>query len=149
MGNQDTGAGFVPGLSGECRLAGMVNFSVKEKTEMNELNDLGRHIEDLALLGKTIAEVGASVIRVVEKLRACLPADCLAAAPPAESDDWARVPSYKIEDVRAALQSLVDAGLRKEAKDLVKKFANSGTLKDVPPERYADLMEEVAKLHDW
>ena len=114
---------------------------------MNELNDLDRQLDDLAILGKTIAEVGASVLRVVEKLRACFPADCLAAAPPEKSDDWARVPSWKVEDVRAALQSLVDAGLRKEAKDLVKKFANSGTLKDVAPERYADLMEEVARLH--
>ena len=114
---------------------------------MNVLNDLDRQLDDLVILGKTIAEVGASVLRVVEKLRASLPADCLAAAPPAESDDWARVPSWKLEDVRAALQKLVDTGLRKEAKDLVKKFSDSGTLKDVAPERYADLMEEVARLH--
>ena len=114
---------------------------------MNEMSDLVRQIDDLAVIGRTISEVGASVIRDVDRMRACLPAVCLAAAPPEKSDDWARVPSYKLEDVRAALQMLIDAGLRKEAKDLVKKFSNSGTLKDVAPERYADLMEEVAGLH--
>ena len=51
------------------------------------------------------------------------------------------------EEVRAMLADLSQSGHRDEAKALVKKYADGGSLTDIDPARYPDLVQEVQNCH--
>jgi hypothetical protein len=66
---------------------------------------------------------------------------------PAKED----IPSYSKEDVRAMLSKKAnedDGRYKAEVKELVKKYANGGTLKDVHPECYPALVDALEKLNN-
>ena len=55
--------------------------------------------------------------------------------------------TYTKEEIRAMLADLAQAGFREEARSLVRKYADGGSLTDIDPASYADLAEEVRKHH--
>lgn len=55
--------------------------------------------------------------------------------------------TYTKEEVRAMLADLSQSGHRDEAKALVKKYADGGSLTDIDPARYPDLVQEVRDCH--
>lgn len=65
------------------------------------------------------------------------------AAPKPESE---KKPALKKEDVRLLLSKKAseDEGRYKvQVKNLVRKYANGGSLTDIPPEKYGDLLQEL------
>ena len=52
---------------------------------------------------------------------------------------------YTLEEVRAALGKLIDAGKKAEVAALIKKFG-ARNITSLPAEKYPDLMAEAAKL---
>ena len=59
--------------------------------------------------------------------------------PPAEEP----APAYTKEEIRGMLSALAGNGYREEAKALVAKYANGGSLSEIDPARYPELAEEV------
>ena len=54
--------------------------------------------------------------------------------------------TYTKEEVRSVLAGLAQNGYREESKALVRRYADGGSLTDVPPERYADLIREAEEI---
>ena len=70
------------------------------------------------------------------------------AAPKPESE---KKPTLKKEDVRLLLSKKAseDEGQYKvQVKNLVRKYANGGSLTDIPPERYEELLRELEVIGD-
>ena len=70
-----------------------------------------------------------------------------AAADPAPEPRPEEPPAYKKEDIRAMLAALAVDGHRDEAKALVAKYADGGSLSGIDPARYPEIAEEVRTIH--
>ena len=55
--------------------------------------------------------------------------------------------AYTKEEVRAILADLSQNGFRNEAKALVRKYSDGGSLTDIDPAKYPDLVAEAEALH--
>ena len=55
--------------------------------------------------------------------------------------------TYTKEEVRAILADLSQNGFRSEAKTLVRKYSDGGSLTDIDPAKYPDLVAEAEALH--
>ena len=116
---------------------------------MSKTGELASVVEDLSVIGKTLAAVGEDLIRTAVRVKACFPEDCLAAVPPEGPPvpEGGTKKKVLIEEIRSRLMALAEAGFRSEAKSLVRKYSGGGSLTDVDPALYPALMEEVEKIH--
>ena len=55
--------------------------------------------------------------------------------------------TYTKEEVRALLADLSQNGFRNEAKELVRKYSNGGSLTDIDPAKYPELVAEAEGYH--
>ena len=124
---------------------------------MSKTNDLVTALDDLCTVGKQLVTAGEDLIRIAAYIKlsfsdneesALLPSSAFAqdsVAEPAQPD----VPSetFTKEDVRALLADLSHSGFRAEAKELVRKYSGGGSLTNVDPSRYPELVKEAREYH--
>ena len=66
---------------------------------------------------------------------------------PATEPEPAPPKAYTKEEVRAILADLSQNGFRNEAKALVRKYSDGGSLTDIDPANYPDLVAEAEGYH--
>ena len=139
---------------------------------MSKMSELATTLDDLTEVGRQLVACGESLIKAAANVTACFSGDEaeepdpvkatgrrratktqdadpeLAVEPVAEPAPEAPTPkTYSKEEVRAMLADLSQSGHRNEAKALVRKYADGGSLTDINPARYPELVEEVQKYH--
>lgn len=139
---------------------------------MSKMSELAMTLDDLSEVGQRLVACGEDLIKAAARVKGCFSADEEetpksaktpgrrkaakapepepepAAEPEAEPVLEAPVPkTYTKEEVRAMLADLSQSGHRDEAKALVKKYADGGSLTDIDPARYPELVEEARKYH--
>ena len=103
--------------------------------------------------GKTHGGIAAEAeSRVYQDIGDCFTEDTPAAAeePAPVAEPVAETPApkaYTKEEVRAILADLSQNGFRNEAKALVRKYSDGGSLTDIDPAKYPDLVAEAEALH--
>ena len=133
---------------------------------MSKMSELALTLDDLMEVGQRLVACGEDLIKAAARVKDCFSADGEEASKPAkapgrrkaakapESDlEPAAEPvpeepapkTYTKEEVRAMLADLSQGGHRDEAKALVKKYADGGSLTDIDPARYPELVEEARK----
>lgn len=111
-------------------------------------NELRRAIQELAAVIETSAretQMNASTT-VTQRLEPAATEKLASSStePPAQ-EHTAEAPSVSMEDVRAKLASLVQAGKQTQVKELLASFG-AEKLSQVPPERYGELMAKAGEL---
>ena len=138
---------------------------------MSKMSELALTLDDLTEVGQRLMACGEDLIKAAARVKECFSADesetfkpaketgrrrktAKAPDPEATSEPEAEpVPeepapkTYTKEEVRAMLADLSQSGFRDEAKALVKKYADGGSLTDIDPARYPELVEEAQKYH--
>ena len=102
---------------------------------MSKMSELSQVLDDLISCGE-------KMIQTANAIKECFSED---SAPEPET------PSYSKEDVRALLAAKAnEAGgqFKSQVKAIVKKYADGGSLTDVPAESYPALVKEVEGLKD-
>ena len=119
---------------------------------MSKMNDLSLTLNVMTDLGKNMVACGENLLKIVGQLRVHFSGDDPEATPAAMTEEpkalLKPVKAYTKEDVRVLLATKAVNGFREETKELVRKYSNGGSLKDVDPARYADLVAEAEMLHD-
>ncbi|MCR5488363.1 MAG: hypothetical protein K6F35_12700 [Lachnospiraceae bacterium] len=109
---------------------------------------------DLLILLDELAECGRKLAGTAEAVRKYFSSEDAPKAGKAQSPEKAGAeapaedgsPSYSKEQVRKLLsaKAAADDGRHKaQVKELVKKYADGGSLKDIPEDRYPDLVAEL------
>lgn len=134
---------------------------------MSKMSELAQTLDELTEIGRQLAACGESLIRTANCVKECFsteeedpkPAKTAGRRKTEKAPDSVQDPSpaaepekpaprlYKKEEVRAALAELAQSGHRDAAKALVKKYSDGGSLTDVDPTRYPELMQEVQSCH--
>lgn len=138
---------------------------------MSKMSELALTLDDLTEVGQRLMACGEDLIKAAARVKECFSADedetfkpaketgrrrKAAKAPepePASEPEAETVPeepapkTYTKEEVRAMLADLSQSGFRDEAKALVKKYADGGSLTYIDPARYPELVEEAQKYH--
>ncbi|HHT14502.1 MAG TPA: hypothetical protein GXZ86_01350 [Clostridiales bacterium] len=119
---------------------------------MSKMNKLATVLDEIAEVGKTLITCGEDLMRAAANIRECFATDESSASSSARIvQESEPIPvsskAYTKEDVRALLANLSQSGFRNEAKALVRKYSNSGSLSDILPEKYAELVAEAEALH--
>ena len=133
---------------------------------MSRMNELATALDELTEVGHRLVACGEDLIKAAARVKECFSDDDEEAKPakapgkrrsakapepeqepePAEPEAPA-ARTYTKEEVRAMLADLSQSGHRVEAKALVKKYADGGSLTDIDPARYPELVEEAQKYH--
>ena len=118
---------------------------------MSKMSELSQVLDDLISCGE-------KMIQTANAIKECFTADDAPAAEPEKkakpAKKEAKVPeakTYSKEDVRALLASKAnEAGgqFKAQVKAIVKKYADGGSLTDIPAESYPALVKEVEGLAD-
>ena len=118
---------------------------------MSKMSELSQVLDDLISCGE-------KMIQTANAIKECFTADDAPAAEPEKKakpvKKEAKAPEAKIyskEDVRALLASKAnEAGgqFKAQVKAIVKKYADGGSLTDIPAESYPALVKEVEGLAD-
>ena len=122
---------------------------------MGKMSDLAVLLDELAAAGKELEEWAHKLVQTASQLRSVISAgeaSPQAKAPEAKPEPTPEVKpepvkEYTKEEVRAILANLSQSGFRAETKALVKKYSDGGSLTDVPPERYPELVAEAEALN--
>ena len=138
---------------------------------MSKMSELALTLDDLTEVGQRLMACGEDLIKAAARVKECFSTDegetlkpaketvrrrKAAKAPdpkPASEPEAEPMPeeaaqkTYTKEEVRAMLADLSQSGFRDEAKALVKKYADGGSLTDIDPARYPRLVEEVQGYH--
>ena len=111
---------------------------------MSKMSELSTVLDEMSAIGARLIECGEGLKNAAACVLSCLMKEdeTEQAAP----EKPAQV-TYTKEDIRAMLAGLAQAGFREEARALVRKYANGGSLADVDPARYPELAEEAQKYH--
>jgi hypothetical protein len=97
-------------------------------------------------VGRTLITCGESLLNAAAHVRT--PAAAEEPAPVTEPVAETPAPkAYTKEEVRAILADLSQNGFRSEAKALVRKYSDGGSLTDIDPAKYPDLVAEAEALH--
>ena len=118
---------------------------------MSKMSELSQVLDDLIACGE-------KMIQTANAIRECFSEE----VPAAEPEKKAKAPkkekapepaekTYSKEDVRAILAAKAnEAGgqFKAQVKAIVKKYADGGSLTDVPADSYSALVEEVEGLKD-
>ena len=118
---------------------------------MSKMSELSQVLDDLISCGE-------KMIQTANAIKECFTADDAPAAEPEKkakpAKKEAKAPeakTYSKEDVRALLASKAnEAGgqFKAQVKAIVKKYAEGGSLTDIPAESYPALVKEVEGLAD-
>ena len=135
---------------------------------MSRMSELAASLDELTEVGHRLVACGEDLIQAAARVKECFSADGeeepkpvkapgrrrTAKTPePEQEPEKAPEPeapapkTYTKEEVRAMLADLSQSGHRDEAKALVKKYADGGSLTDIDPARYPDLVQEVRDCH--
>lgn len=133
---------------------------------MSRMSELATVLDDLTEVGRRLVACGEDLIKAAARVKDCFSGEDESeqeksktagrrraakeseSEPAEESASEAPAPKvYAKEEVRALLAELSQSGYREEAKALVKKYAEGGSLTDIDPARYPDLVEEVHSIH--
>ena len=124
---------------------------------MSKTNELVTALDDLCGIGRQLVAGGEDLIRIATCIKLCFQDNAEEALLPPSAFAQDSVPepaapeappvTYSKEDVRALLADLSHSGFRAEAKELVRKYSGGGSLTDVDPSRYPELVEEAQKYH--
>lgn len=126
---------------------------------MGKMNELSMMIDALITCGEILAETGRALKDFYSKADEPAPAEKpkgkkTASAEKKEEPNFAAKmakPQYSKEDVRSILTKKANEAegrFKTEVKALVRKYADGGSLTDVPAESYPALVEEVERLTD-
>ncbi len=120
---------------------------------MSKMSELDTALGDLTEIGQRLVACGEDLIRAAARVKECF-TDCEAEAqtrePAKEPEPTKEAPApktYTKEEIRAMLADLSQNGFRNEAKELVKKYSDGGSLTDIDPARYPELAKEAKKYH--
>ncbi len=113
---------------------------------MSRMNELNLTMDELTDVGRQLAACGEALVRAAARVKECFSDDGTGSPEPADGQAAEPV-KYTKEEIRAMLANLAQAGFREEAKALVRKYADGGSLTDIDPARYAELAEEAQKYH--
>ena len=117
---------------------------------MSKMSELFTTLDELVQVAKNLIECGEALIRIVKHVKEIFSEDeptAVAAPDPEPVAVEAPPRQYTKEEVRAVLAGISQAGFRNEAKALVKKYGNGGSLTDIDPEDYPALIEEAEQYH--
>ena len=131
---------------------------------MSRMSELAQTLDDLTEVGQRLMACGEDLIKAAARVKDCFSGEdeseqekpktagrrraAKESEPAEETASEAPMPKvYTKEEVRALLAELSQSGYREEAKALVKKYAEGGSLTDIDPARYPDLVEEVHCIH--
>lgn len=123
------------------------------KKLVQSLRDLVKILDDLTTCGEMAIQTASAIME-------CFSEDEAPAAIPEKKSKPAKkeakapepaVKTYSKEDVRALLAAKANESggqFKAQVKALVKKYANGGSLTDIPEDQYPALVEEVEGLKD-
>ena len=119
---------------------------------MSKMSELAAVLDEMTGVGRTLIACGESLLKAAAHAQDCFTEDASAAveepAPVTESVAEKPAPkAYTKEEVRAILADLSQNGFRNEAKALVRKYSDGGSLTDIDPAKYPDLVAEAEALH--
>ena len=119
---------------------------------MSKMSELATALDEMTEVGRALITCGESLLKTAAHVRDCFTEDTPAAeeepAPVAEPVAETPAPkAYTKEEVRAILADLSQNGFRNEAKALVRKYSDGGSLTDIDPAKYPDLVAEAEALH--
>ena len=140
---------------------------------MSKMSELSTALDDLTEVGRRLVTCGEDLIRAAARVKDCISDDGAEAqsqqtvkaqeaakeaaketayetAKGAEKGAPPEPPAsktYTKEEVRAMLASLSQSGFRAEAKALVKKYSDGGSLTDIDPANYPELVKEAEQYH--
>ena len=136
---------------------------------MSKMSELATALDEMTEVGRTLIICGENLLKAAAHVRSCFTEDTSAAVeepapvtePAAETPATAEEPApvtepvaetpapeaYTKEEVRAILADLSQNGFRNEAKALVRKYSDGGSLTDIDPAKYPDLVAEAEALH--
>ena len=118
---------------------------------MSKMNELAMALDEMTEVGNTLITCGKGLIKVASRVRGYIEADtdepASATEAPEPEPEVAAPKEYKKEEVRALLADLSQNGFRREVKALVEKYSDGGSLKDISPARYPELVAEAEALH--
>lgn len=115
---------------------------------MGKMSELSMTLDALIDTGQKLTECGEELIKTANEIRAAFSETETAPAPQQSvSIEPEKVPekTYIKEEVRKLLAEKSVAGFREQAKALVKKYGG-GSLTDVDPAKYPDLVKEAEAL---
>ena len=133
---------------------------------MSRMSELALTLDELTEVGQRLVACGEDLIKAASRVKDCFSADedaepASAKAPgrrraakapepeqhpesgPEPEPEQPAPKTYTKEEVRALLADLSQAGFRAEAKALVKKYSGGGSLTDIDPARYPELVQEA------
>ena len=118
---------------------------------MSKMSELSQILDDLISCGE-------KMIQTANALKECFSAEEAPSAEPKKKPSKKEtkapepeVKTYSKEDVRALLAARANESggqFKAQVKALVKKYANGGSLTDIPEDQYPALVEEVEGLKD-
>ena len=114
---------------------------------MSRMNELNLTMDELTDVGRQLAACGETLVRAAARMKECFSDNGTGAPEPAEEQATAEPATYTKEEIRAMLADIAQAGFREEAKALVRKYADGGSLTDIDPAKYPDLVAEAEALH--
>ena len=112
---------------------------------MSKMSELSQVLDNLISCGEKMIQTANAIKECFSGETEAEPAKKEAKAPEPET------PSYSKEDIRAILAAKAnEAGgqFKAQVKALVKKYADGGSLTNVPAESYSALVKEVEGLKD-
>ncbi len=123
------------------------------KKLVQSLRDLVKILDDLTTCGEMAIQTASAIMECFseDEAPAAIPEK---KSKPAKKEAKAPEPSvktYSKEDVRALLAAKANESggqFKAQVKALVKKYANGGSLTDIPEDQYPALVEEVEGLKD-
>ena len=115
---------------------------------MSKMSELATALDEMTEVGRTLITCGENLLKAAAHVRDCFTEDTPAAAEePAPVAETPAPKAYTKEEVRAILADLSQNGFRNEAKALVRKYSDGGSLTDIDPAKYPDLVAEAEALH--
>ena len=114
---------------------------------MSRMNELNLTMDELTDVGRQLVACGEALVRAAAGVKECFSDDGTGIPAPADEHAAAEPVTYTKEEIRAMLAGIAQAGFRDEAKALVRKYADGGSLTDIDPTRYPELAEEARKYH--
>lgn len=119
---------------------------------MSKMSELATVLDEMTEVGRTLITCGESMLKAAAHVRECFTEETPAQIPekePAQEVEPETAPpkAYTKEEVRAILADLSQNGFRNEAKALVRKYSDGGSLTDIDPANYPDLVAEAEGYH--
>ena len=119
---------------------------------MSKMSELATALDEMTEVGRTLIACGENLLKAAAHVQDCFTEETPATAeePAPVTEPVAEMPTpkaYTKEEVRAILADLSQKGFRNEAKALVRKYSDGGTLTDIDPAKYPDLVAEAEALH--